>query len=75
MCAICLDEYEEKKVTEKDTKENDAEAKCAKDKDPEAPFRLKCGHIFGERCIKKWIETSPKRECPICRREVVSDPK
>ncbi|KAM5383608.1 hypothetical protein ACJZ2D_001845 [Fusarium nematophilum] len=40
----------------------------------EAPLRLpKCGHIFGDHCIKKWFEDSDS--CPYCRDKLPSEPK
>lgn len=40
----------------------------------EAALRLpKCGHIFGDHCIKKWLEESDS--CPYCRDKLHSEPK
>ncbi|KAJ4272063.1 hypothetical protein NW762_000773 [Fusarium torreyae] len=40
----------------------------------EAPLRLpKCGHVFGDHCIKKWFEDSDS--CPYCRDKLHSEPK
>ncbi|XEU98568.1 hypothetical protein FSHL1_003855 [Fusarium sambucinum] len=40
----------------------------------EAPLRLpKCGHIFGDHCIKKWFEDSDS--CPYCRDKLHAEPK
>lgn len=30
-----------------------------------APTQLACGHIFGDKCLSKWIST--KSTCPLCR--------
>jgi hypothetical protein len=39
----------------------------------EAPLKLpKCGHVFGDHCIKKWFEESDS--CPYCRDKVHSEP-
>lgn len=27
---------------------------------------LKCGHIFGQRCIETWIVAQRKHKCPQC---------
>ena len=32
--------------------------------------KTKCGHIFGRKCILKWIEQG-KTDCPMCRRNLV----
>jgi hypothetical protein len=32
--------------------------------------KTKCGHIFGKKCILKWIEHG-KTDCPMCRRNLV----
>ncbi|KIE03059.1 RING-finger domain containing protein, partial [Metarhizium majus ARSEF 297] len=40
----------------------------------EAPLRLpQCKHIFGDHCIKKWLEDSDS--CPYCRSKLQSEPK
>lgn len=40
----------------------------------EVPLRLpKCGHIFGDHCIKKWFEDSDS--CPYCRDKLHAVPK
>ncbi|KHN95262.1 RING-finger domain containing protein [Metarhizium album ARSEF 1941] len=40
----------------------------------EAPIRLpQCKHIFGDHCIKKWLEDSDS--CPYCRSKLQSEPK
>ncbi|KAF4510775.1 hypothetical protein G6O67_002641 [Ophiocordyceps sinensis] len=40
----------------------------------EAPLRLpKCKHVFGDHCIRKWLENSDS--CPYCRDKLPSVPK
>ncbi|KAK2590084.1 hypothetical protein QQS21_012237 [Conoideocrella luteorostrata] len=40
----------------------------------EAPLRIpSCKHIFGDHCIKKWLEDSDS--CPYCRSKLQSEPK
>ena len=40
----------------------------------EAPLRIpQCKHIFGDHCIKKWLEDSDS--CPYCRSKLQSEPK
>ncbi|KAH4929106.1 hypothetical protein HBI23_141230 [Parastagonospora nodorum] len=39
----------------------------------EAPIQLACGHIFGDKCLSKWIST--KSTCPLCRSNVQLAPK
>lgn len=40
----------------------------------ESPLRLpKCKHVFGDFCIKKWLEDSDS--CPYCRDKLHSEPK
>lgn len=34
---------------------------------PEVPTELPCGHIFGRRCILKWL--ADKNTCPMCRED------
>ena len=36
----------------------------------EGPVMLDCGHVFGHRCLEKWLrpyDFDPKWTCPICR--------
>lgn len=40
----------------------------------ETPLRLpKCGHLFGDHCIKQWFEDSDS--CPYCRDKLHSEPR
>jgi hypothetical protein len=40
----------------------------------ESPVRLpKCKHIFGDRCLKQWLQDSDS--CPYCRDKLPSEPK
>jgi hypothetical protein len=40
----------------------------------ERPVRLpKCKHIFGDRCLKQWLQDSDS--CPYCRDKLPSEPK
>lgn len=32
----------------------------------ESPVQIACGHIFGEKCLARWLNASST--CPICRR-------
>ena len=34
-----------------------------------SPHQLPCGHIFHEKCIKKW----KKNKCPLCRTKINKD--
>jgi hypothetical protein len=34
----------------------------------EDPVQLGCGHVFGEKCLSKWLCT--KNTCPLCRSSV-----
>lgn len=44
------------------------------DGDIEVALRLpKCKHIFGDVCLKKWLEDSDS--CPFCRDKLPSEPK
>ena len=33
--------------------------------------RLKCNHIIHQICIHKWIESSKKNQCPMCRGKAI----
>jgi hypothetical protein len=52
-CCICYSDYE--------ILSTDEEKKYL-------PTKLKCGHIYHEFCIKKWLEKSGT--CPICRHNI-----
>ena len=34
------------------------------------PIVTKCGHIFCWECIKGWVKTKGKSECPICKERI-----
>ena len=29
---------------------------------------LNCGHLFGFSCVSRWLESQPKKCCPICKK-------
>lgn len=29
---------------------------------------LKCGHKFHKKCVKKWLDVSAHKDCPLCRK-------
>ncbi|XP_050303639.1 E3 ubiquitin-protein ligase RFWD3-like [Anthonomus grandis grandis] len=31
---------------------------------------LKCGHLFGHKCILRWLDSQPKKSCPTCKQSV-----
>lgn len=31
---------------------------------------LKCGHIFGYKCVTRWLESQSKKLCPTCKKKV-----
>nr|XP_023011854.1 E3 ubiquitin-protein ligase RFWD3-like isoform X1 [Leptinotarsa decemlineata] len=31
---------------------------------------LKCGHLFGYKCLNRWLESQPKKSCPTCKNSV-----
>ena len=35
---------------------------------------LSCSHSFCEWCIKNWLKSTPKKECPMCRVKITGDP-
>lgn len=39
----------------------------------EKPIRARrCGHVFGENCLKSWVSEGDERGCPYCRRRFES---
>lgn len=32
---------------------------------------LKCGHLFGLKCLNRWLESLTKKSCPTCKKRVV----
>ncbi|KAJ3645941.1 hypothetical protein Zmor_023560 [Zophobas morio] len=34
---------------------------------------LKCGHLFGHKCITYWLSTQKKKTCPTCKKKVGRD--
>lgn len=58
VCAICYNDFGVK----------------TPDGDVEVALRLpKCKHVFGDVCLKKWLEDSDT--CPFCRDKLPSEPK
>lgn len=47
---------------------NPMNSEMGEDEQPENAVRLECGHIFGERCIRRWINEGNPPTCPTCRR-------
>lgn len=37
----------------------------------EVAYKLPCSHVFGSACIIRWLQISPKQDCPNCRRKMV----
>ena len=37
------------------------------------PVATRCGHIFCWSCIKNWVQTKNKLECPICKNGIKLD--
>ena len=35
---------------------------------------LSCSHSFCERCIKEWMKSKKRRDCPICRKTITAEP-
>ncbi|XP_018570512.1 E3 ubiquitin-protein ligase RFWD3-like [Anoplophora glabripennis] len=31
---------------------------------------LKCGHLFGYKCVNRWLESQQKKSCPTCKKRV-----
>ena len=81
-CSICLQEYGTGRGSEGEittsgggTTEQSAPASGKFDNDqegfpseeaPEYPVKISCGHVNGERCIKRWLLEQPA-SCPTCR--------
>lgn len=41
------------------------------DKSVETHYALPCSHVFGSHCILRWLQISPRQDCPNCRRRMV----
>ena len=37
-------------------------------------YTLPCAHTFCEWCIKEWMQSKKKKDCPICRKSIASEP-
>ncbi|XP_003748652.1 E3 ubiquitin-protein ligase RFWD3 [Galendromus occidentalis] len=65
---------EAKKEEEEEQSRIAACSVCLEDIDEGGEHRLvalKCGHPFGESCVKKWLQTV-KQSCPLCNRRAKS---
>ncbi|MCJ1468397.1 hypothetical protein MMC07_007025 [Pseudocyphellaria aurata] len=58
-CPICLDKYDS----------NTSTTASAENSDVEHAIRLRCNHLLGKSCFKKWLEER-KNTCPFCRTNV-----
>lgn len=47
---------------------NAINSEVEEDERPENPVKLECGHVFGERCIRRWINEGNPPTCPTCRK-------
>ena len=37
----------------------------------EKAYIFPCSHVFGSACITRWLDTSPHKNCPTCRRSLI----
>ena len=56
-CAICLFDYQEEDVIVRNAITRESQGRCH--------------HLFHEKCVTLWIESSRKAECPCCRQPFV----
>ena len=57
-CAICTEPY--------------LEGPCELRDAPDAPVKIRCGHIFGHNCLVRWMLSGNfDNSCPFCRAQVV----
>ena len=59
-CAICLEDTTYVKLYKRVVKPNGGVDCC----------KLKCGHVFHRKCIKKWYAVCHDSGCPCCRQRV-----
>jgi hypothetical protein len=57
-CILCYETFKEPESIE------EAEA------DKHKPIITACKHIFGEKCLLRWLHNNRRRPCPNCRRKV-----
>ena len=36
-------------------------------------IKLTCGHAFGKSCMRKWVESSNQKKCPVCRNQLTDN--
>ena len=41
--------------------------------DPQFPVVVQCGHTFCWKCLKAWLSSKNKYECPVCRNGIEED--
>lgn len=34
------------------------------------PVEMRCGHVYGRDCLRKWLTQAAQYECPICRKDM-----
>lgn len=57
-CSICLEQYPHPKAC----------SIAVKAMNLERPVKLPCGHVFGDKCLKRWLGGGHD-DCPLCRRK------
>ena len=36
-------------------------------------IKLTCGHAFGKSCMRKWVESSNQKKCPVCTNQLTDN--
>ena len=59
-CSICLDPFQ---FADRNRITSDIELSVVS--------KLLCGHVFHYNCVKKWLKSTSKNECPFCRQKAI----
>lgn len=44
---------------------------CVEPLNDNIAIKLKCNHIFHQKCLKEWLNKSKNKDCPLCRMKII----
>lgn len=44
---------------------------CVEPLNDNIAIKLKCNHIFHQKCLQEWLQKSKNKDCPLCRKKII----